>query len=177
MTKEQALEKLQNNEQLQKFQDFMKDKNLSYHSLTLVGGAVIDVLNDKTPKDYDFIINANKDYLVEAGWKFLHSTSTADTYNFDGVICQVLKKPIEDFEFTISQSRISIKGNKISDIYLDLVSFNNKILIPCGWERKHAKDCLLRIPHYRKKGYTISDETYLSLVRIGMRAETTGINS
>lgn len=177
MTKEQALEKLQNNEQLQKFQNFMKDKNLSYHSLTLVGGAVIDILNNKTPKDYDFICSVSRESLVEAGWHFSHSTSTADTYYFDGVPCQMLKKPIEDFEFTISQSRVKINSSKISDLNLDLLSFNNKVLIPCGWERKHAKDCLLRIPHYRNKGYSIPDETYLSLVRIGMRAETTGINS
>jgi len=43
------------------------------------------------------------------------------------------------------------------------------MLIPCekAWtERKNALNSLRRIPHYKNKGYTINDTTYLSLLGV-----------
>lgn len=164
------IEKLQNNEQIKKLQNLVG----GHGNFLLVGGAVIDILEDRTPKDYDFLPTFNKEWLVEsAGWKFLYSSSMADTYSFDGIICQILKKPLEDFEYTISQSKVYIKKDTIYDLNVDTVSFNSKTLIPVGWERKHVRDCLIRIPHYKKKGYSIPDETYLSLVRAHTKSHKT----
>lgn len=70
------------------------------------------------------------------------------------------------------------KGNKTSkpkwakkELHLSMcgTSFENKVLIPSetAWtEKKNALNSLRRIPHWRKKGYEISDVTYLSFLAV-----------
>lgn len=63
-------------------------------------------------------------------------------------------------------------------LILDETSFEKKILIPTekAWiEKKNALNSLRRIPHWRNKGYTINDTTYLSL--LGVIGKSNNINS
>lgn len=138
-------------------------------SFTLVGGAVIDILYGKKPKDYDFI-NIAPIVLSNLNFKYFYETATAITYKreSDGVIIQRLKTSIDVFDFKISRSKI-IGDNEYSeyslDIDIDADSYLNKLLIPQSYEPQAALNSLMRIPHWRKKGYEIHDMTYYSLLK------------
>jgi len=137
-------------------------------NVKLVGGAVLDILNNKKPKDYDFsVFSAEK--AKKLGFKYSHDTKTATTYIKDDIIIQVLKTNIEDFDFKISQAIFEIGYNKTMKLEVCEISFNNKLLIPCekAWkEKKNALNSLRRIPHWKAKGYEISNTTYLSLLSV-----------
>lgn len=137
-------------------------------SVKLVGGAVIDILENRKPKDYDFfslsLSEANK-----LGFTYSHDTKTATTYVKGDLTIQSLKTDISDFDFKVSQATLTWNYQKKLTLILDETSFTNKVLIPAekSWtERKNALNSLKRIPHWKKKGYTISDETYLSLLNV-----------
>src|SRR5690554_2154225 len=61
-------------------------------SLKLTGGAIVDILDGRTPKDYDFIVRESGElyqkllkYLAAApSWEFLYNTSTSYTFKFKG---------------------------------------------------------------------------------------------
>jgi len=67
---------------------------------------------------------------------------------------------------------------KSASLLLDFAEKENKMLIPCekAWiERKNALNSLRRIPHWKSKGYSINDITYLSL--LGVVSRNSNINS
>jgi len=142
--------------------------------ITLVGGAVIDILEGRIPKDYDLtnIDGRAKKYL---NLEYSHDTKTATTYKtyiFDKRVqlnIQVLKTSIDNFDFSISAAILTINHNKEMSLAIDENAFKLKTLIPqsASWEdRNYALNSLKRIPHWKKKGYTIKDETYLSLLNV-----------
>lgn len=136
---------------------------------TLVGGAVVDIMEGRKPKDYDF--TELNPYVVE-DMDFVCDSRWSGTFKFKGEIIQLLKTSTNDFEFRISQSKLHlpmIYGNStdpISNLKLtyDKISFENKVLIPIGYGKDTVMRCLYRIPHWRKKGYTLQDVTYYSLL-------------
>ncbi len=137
-------------------------------NMTLIGGAVVDLLEGREPKDYDFVkLSASTEkILMEAGFKFQYETKTSrtfmKTYPYGDVIIQSLKNPSTGFDFTISQSRFSLSSKHLT---LDEIAFENKILIPPNFEAaESAANSLARIPHWRDKGYEIPDKTYFSLL-------------
>jgi hypothetical protein len=137
-------------------------------SVKLVGGAVVDILEGRKVKDYDFMSLTSLE-AEKLGFKYSHDTKTATTYVKDDFIIQVLKTDINDFDFKISQSTLSWNYKKEFNLVLDENSFNNKTLIPPNksWEeKKNALNSLMRIPHWKNKGYTINDTTYLSLLGV-----------
>lgn len=140
--------------------------NFKYRTIDIVGGSVIDILEDRTPKDYDIIgltINDSKK-LKEIGFEFQYDSKTAITFKFNEIIIQLLKTELSTFDFTISQSKYSINDNGLS---VDEYSFSTKKLIPTAhtWESKSKSlNALKRTVHYLKKGYVLPEETFLSLL-------------
>lgn len=128
----------------------------------LTGGAIVDILEDRKPKDYDFI-SIDNNFLKNCD--FQYSTSFSDTYLFKNYKIQVLKTQVSDFEFKISQStfKYSTYLNKI-DFNICELSFNNKTLIPSNYNNPIQQ--LKRITHWKKKGYSINDITFNNLVTI-----------
>jgi hypothetical protein len=141
-------------------------------STYLVGGAVIDIMENRKPKDYDIIdknIKKSIPILIDHGWKFLYSTSMTTTLiePENNIIVQFLKTNVTEFEFIISQIAYNFGEEKVCNFCE--VSFKSKILIPTEASfksQKGALNALKRIPHWRKKGYTIPNETYFSLLSI-----------
>lgn len=158
MTKEQMVEKLNNNPILRMlFEPFKGKYDIPY----LTGGAVIDILDGRTPKDYDFLGTSQLNVFLSNGFKFICETHYAITLTNAKNVVQLLKTNKNDFDFTISASQY--KPNQL--LNMCEVSFNNKILIPINFtNRKNIINSLFRIPHWRKKGYGIHDTTYKSLI-------------
>ena len=169
-TREELQEVLRNDDFLNSLISETKDSIFTPTDKKLTGGAIIDILEGRKPNDYDFI-SFSESELDRLGFEFVHETRTAKTYKGKkGVKVQVLKTSIEDFDFTISQSIYSIRNKKTEkDLKIDITSFNMKTLIPCekSWfVKRNAMASLYRIPHYKKKGYTIEDITYHSLLSV-----------
>jgi len=148
-------------------------------SIQLIGGAVIDILEKRKPKDYDLIGYVSSTLLKDLGLVYQYETKTAKTYRKEKLIVQILKTEKADFDFKISEATLTIhpesKGVTLS---IDEQSFKNKMLIPCDkcWsERRNAMNTLHRIVHWAGKGYKINGVTYLSL--LGVVGKSTNINS
>lgn len=138
-----------------------------FYEFDLIGGAVIDIIEDKVPKDYDFDISGDDDKLynfeklaTKNGFEFICKTNSAITFKRGTIIIQGLFRKPCYFDFTISQARFS-RGKNLS---FDERSFNSKKLIPTDFSFKKPYNAFLRIPHWRKKGYELPDKTYFSLL-------------
>lgn len=172
---EKLKKKLQENEYIKYFLDLRP----KYGSATLIGGAVVDILEDRVPKDFDFLqAETNNSFLqnlLDNGFEFICSTKTADTYrhNKNGMVVQMVKTLIQDFDFKISQAKFKFDSRR-EYLKIDTASFENKTLIPTGFDsKKRALNSLMRIPHWRKKGYDIHEKTYLSLLGVVGRQYST----
>lgn len=149
---------------------------LNVSDIKLVGGAVIDIIEGRKVKDYDFL-NFSPHDAKQLGFKYSHDSKTATTYINDksanlisgDFTIQALKTDINDFDFKISQSTLSWGYQQKLNLLLDEDSFKSKVLIPAekSWtEKKNALNSLRRIVHWKNKGYTINDVTYLSLLGV-----------
>ncbi len=135
-------------------------------SIILIGGAIIDILEGRKPKDYDCV---GVLYENNLGLEYSHETKSAKTFKKGDLVVQLLKTEINDFDFKISQARLTINHRKDLTLEIDKNSFEKKVLIPCekAWiEKKNALNSLRRIPHWKNKGYAINDVTYLSLLSV-----------
>ena len=134
--------------------------------IQLAGGAVVDILEGRKPKDYD-LVNAIQQPVFtafrNAGFEFVSDSRTAITYKRNNLVVQFLKVGYTQFEYTISQSRYSFDKNELT---LDEDAWNNKVLIPTIYTRYMAENCLSRVPHWEKKGYKLPEITYLSLIKV-----------
>ena len=148
-------------------------------SIQLIGGAVIDILEKRKPKDYDLIGYVSSTLLKDLGLMYQYETKTAKTYRKEKLIVQILKTEKADFDFKISEAALTIHAKtKRLTLSIDEQSFDNKMLIPCDrcWvERRNAMNTLHRIVHWAAKGYKINGVTYLSL--LGVVAKNNNINS
>lgn len=159
-------EKITSNETIQYFFEVLGEIKFNSQNIKLIGGAVVDILEDRTPKDYDFIevgTSAIKKF-EEAGFEYQFETKSATTYKKDNITIQFINTPKEKFDFKISQATFDFKNKVLS---ICETSFNNKTLIPVDFESKrNAFNSLRRIPHWKNKGYSINDMTYLSLLNV-----------
>ena len=154
-------EKIKANDIIRMISESLPNKNCY-----LVGGAIIDILEGRKPKDYDITNFYSFNRLKEKGFIFICETKTAYTYTFNGFMIQFLKTTVENFEYKISQSKYKMDG---TSLIIDKLSFENKTLIPTTFTNtKIAKECLFRIPHWQNKGYNIHPMTYLSLLNIAL---------
>lgn len=138
-------------------------------TLRLVGGAVVDILEGRKPKDYDFVGFDTKDIerFKAHGFKHSHTTKTASTYYNGEIVVQFIIFTPDQFGFTISQSSYDFRNKNLE---VDLDSFESKKLIPVSFEiRQNVTSALRRIPHWKKKGYDIHELTYLSLINQALR--------
>lgn len=148
---------LDNHPTIQMFRELFKDR---YSVFKLVGGAVVDILEGKEPKDWDFT-TMGPEPLLDAGFEHQYTTKTAATYKKENITVQILTTNPNDFEFKISQAQYEITKQKLE---IDEQSFKHKTLIPTSFEPQSALNSLRRIPHWIKKGYRIHELTYQSLL-------------
>lgn len=159
-------QKIQSNSNIKYFHELLGEIKYGWQNLQLVGGAVIDILEDRKPKDFDFIkwSENNISTFVEAGFEYQYETKSAKTYKKGDITIQFINTPLENFDFKISQAYYDFKAKTLT---IDEISFDNKILIPVCFENKrNAFNSLRRIPHWKNKGYKINDMTYLSLLNV-----------
>jgi hypothetical protein len=136
--------------------------------VALCGGAVVDILEGRQPKDYD-VLYLYSDAINKLDLKYQYDTKTATTYRVGFTIVQALKRSKDDFDFRISQSTLQIDTNGKLKLSLHADSFDNKILIPIelAWNNIGlARNSISRIKHWEKKGYYIHEKTYKSLKKV-----------
>ncbi len=145
-------------------------KECPYDNIFLIGGAIVDLIENREPKDYDImgVSDSQVKHLLKAGYEFQYDSRTSKTFKKGKVVVQLIKATLEQFDFKISQSRYNLSSRKASTrLIIDEISLNNKILIPVRWDDKiNAINALKRIPHWKKKGYDIHEKTYLSLLGV-----------
>ena len=138
----------------------------------LVGGAVVDILEGRKPKDYDFNVS-----FCEEGWvkinnnpdfRFLYNSATATTYLFKGKhIVQILEKQSDHFPFFIEKIKYDVVKETIYTLNsFTEVSFNSKRLIPYRAIFREGsithKAYKQRVKRWKQKGYRIPNITYKS---------------
>ena len=166
---------LENNNTIKEFAGYYRETvddkvRVTSSSIKLVGGAIIDILRGKTPKDYDFLDwnDADIKRFVKAGFVYLHETRTATTYKRGDIIVQFLHTKITEFDFMISQTTFRLNNAKL---VIDKLSYETKTLIPVSFTNKSMIFASLgRIPHWKKKGFHIKEATYISLVNSARNA-------
>jgi hypothetical protein len=163
-------DKVSCNPVIQELQKYVKEECRLY-TVLLAGGAVVDILDGRTPKDYDIIgaPGALGSRLLAEGYEFLGDTSKASTYLKGTTIIQLLKvNSINDFEFTISQTSVNLRT---LDLKINRDHYNSKELVPVKFTGQQGYSALARIPHWMKKGYSIKEVTYHSLLRNVVKSE------
>jgi len=165
--KERLKKKLASNSDINYLTSIFKSNTFSTFQLT--GGAIVDILEDRKPKDFDITgsLPTGKEILVYNGFSFIDETKTAVTFVRNGMTVQLLKTTIPEFDYTISQARYGL-GTDIFDI--DLISFHDKVLVPTenAWrDIGNTVSSLSRMYHWAKKGYYLPEKTYLSLLSFG----------
>lgn len=156
-------EKLLQNKDILYFKELFKE--ITYSPPSLVGGAIVDILNDKVPKDFDFINSSSTaiNKLLDAGFEFQYESIYSTTFKKDKLIVQFLKTQPSSFDFTISKASLNFSEKNAFSI--DLISFNSKRLIPNNFDNTDMiLSSLARIPHWVKKGYFLPNQTYISLL-------------
>ena len=134
--------------------------------MSLVGGAVIDILQGRVPKDYDFMCHYGENDAIKAlktnGFSFMYDTATSRTYAKGSVIIQLLKTERRKFDFTISKVSYNLEREILT---IDQEAWENKVLIPNSYTNKEqVLNSLARIPHWIRKGFRIKNQTYFSLL-------------
>ena len=145
-------------------------------SVMLVGGAVIDILDGREPKDYDICIGSGN--IFEYGYKELirrlantddfkltYTSMTAYTFQFKGNIVQVLKTTPSDFIFEIEKSRFGLRSGTFS--FFDIIGYESKLLIPNDEQdvirTKSLRNIKSRVKRWSEKGYKLHPVTYKSI--------------
>ena len=139
----------------------------SLTNVYLTGGAVIDIMDGVTPKDYDLYSTSPgevKKKLEDAGCEWVKESDYSITYVKGVITIQLLKESDKSKlgEFSISRSMFHLNKGTLE---IDEDSYINDALVPIGIKDvDKAMNCLSRIPHWNKKGYTLSDDLYFSLL-------------
>ena len=153
--------------------DLLKDFP-TYHSVSLTGGAILDILKCEKPKDYDLTTNVPEDlmcYFFDRGAKLLYVSSTAITMKYEELQIQILKTSRNQFDFTINQGRFNL--GKISNYNttnqtrlseFDYVSYLSEISIPTEHSFKN-KVCTLRINKIKNKGFKVPSITKRAILK------------
>ena len=161
MKQSELIKKLENHPILKSFKEICTDNYLK-----LTGGAIIDIMDGRKPKDYDFIGTSDnhQQMFVDAGYKLYSDTRTAITYKNDGITVQFLKTQVKDFDYTLSQGEFNIKLAKLYNF--DWISYDSRVL-RCSdlANEKIVYDALMRLPHWYSKGFRVSNVSYKSMLR------------
>lgn len=153
---------------------YLKSIAPSFIPVVLTGGAIPDILSGREPKDYDLAVpksDYHRGHLKDAIKYFkekhkfteINKTSYATTLVKGSMVIQLLEQPAEDVgEFTVSNCTYNFREDTLT---VDEDCLDNKLLIPKSVSTvEECMNCLSRIPHWRKKGYNISDEIYFSIL-------------
>lgn len=159
-------------------------RNLSFR---LVGGAVVDIYLDRSPRDYDFDdLNIDDDFI------YGYESNTSTTYIFMEETLQILKNQRSGFPYKIQQSMISYEKVKEEDkdnfeenlsrlkIHFDYPSLSQKRLIPNNDVDDGNAGFLYCLPKWLAKGFTIHEieyKTRLNAFLESVKAKTESINS
>jgi hypothetical protein len=148
------------NKDIIKLQEFLNYYDI--YEIKLVGGAVIDIIENRKPKDFDCLHGAN----VFNKLHYISNSNYSKTLIYKGLKIQFLKQEYtNNFDFTVAQNTVTIRKNAVEVVYQDLDSLLYKKLVPVSYEdQKMVLQSLSRIPHWQKKGYTIDELTYSSLL-------------
>lgn len=148
------------NKDIIKLQEFIKYYDM--FEIKLIGGAVIDIIENRQPKDFDCLDGQNTPNKLH----YISDSNYAQTIMYKGLKIQFLKQNhTNNFDFTIAQNTVTIRKNAVEVTYQDLDSLLYKKLVPVSYEnQKMVLQSLSRIPHWQKKGYTIDELTYSSLL-------------
>lgn len=152
-------------------------KDLGYaSSASLTGGAVVDILDGREPKDYDiswYACGGIHDKLeLHKDFKLLYESMTATTYLFKGKHkIQILKNGTETFPFLNDlilfrlDGRIDSSKNKHLRSILKnrIIMVNDYRVVDLGISRKLFK---ARVKKWESKGYKMHPITYKSYIKM-----------
>lgn len=155
---------LKNDKVLIELSEFLKDNNFC-SSFYLTGGAVVDIIDGRKPKDYDIITKTAISAILKKSLDtpelvLLYTSRTALTFMFkEKHIIQILKRNESSFKFTIEQSMFNIKDLVLYSFCVR--SYESKLLIPNDSifeddeEVVTQKDFKIRIKKWESKGFNI----------------------
>jgi hypothetical protein len=161
MKQSELIKKLENHPILKSFKEIVGTQNV-----ILTGGAIVDILDGRNPKDYDFIgVNTlHQQKFVDAGYVLYSDTRTAKTFKNNGIVVQFLKTKVEEFDYTISQGKFNLSTQKLS--YFDWVSYDSRTLVCVNLDdTRNVYDALMRLPHWYAKRFKIVPASYKSMLR------------
>lgn len=145
----------------------------------LTGGAVIDIMEGRHPKDYDLYHaypGKLKLALENAHCQWIRESDTAITYMKGTLTIQILKETDEDKlgDFTISKAMFNLNKGTLD---IDELSYESKVLTPFAVKDiNRVMNCLSRIPHWRDKGYTLPDDIYFELLnKVSKKLKSNGL--
>lgn len=154
----------------------LMEKNKWCNTVRLTGGAVVDILEGRVPRDYDLFLNSShmsdKEILKKVEFiphlKLTSLSTTAISFTYKGLLVQILRKQPEKYFFTIEQSNYDIKNSRIESFCY--MSYRQKRLIPneliFNEGAVNKKAYKFRIKRWAEKGYSIDKLTkrsYMSL--------------
>jgi len=157
MKNDLALEKILQNTFIKILINDFPDENLE-----LTGGAIIDILDGRKPKDWDFKSLIYSQIVKQ--FDFLYETEFSISYCYKGEIIQFLKDRELPFDFTISNAIFNLKKKALTNY--DGECHDKRHLRPNAFTKEASINALRRIPHWQNKGYSINKHTYLSLLSI-----------
>lgn len=148
--------------------------------VTLVGGAVIDILRGVRPKDYDLLHNSilEKALKENPNFKLEYTSKSAMTFSINGFIVQLLYKNVSEFSYSIERSEYDVTVERL--LKLDVQSFEHRVLIPSETaflNKKIARCAIRRILHHQKKGWVIPNITFQSLCDTAFKGDKQNVES
>lgn len=156
-----------------------------FSSANLVGGAIVDIIDGREPKDYDLIVEESEIKIIEKltfnpNFKFLYNSPSSTTFLFKGEHeVQFIKSKPEDFYFLNERNSFNLRAKKFETLFISL--FETKMLAVNSEammnQRFTASQFGIRVRHWERKGYRISDTSYDSAIRKADRKPNTSKNS
>lgn len=151
----------------------------------LVGGAVVDIIDGRTPKDYDIIvddseINILNKLSLKPDFEFLYNSPSSTTFLFKKKYeVQFIKSKSEDFYFLNERNSFILKDKRFGALFTSLIetkmlAVNSEAMLN---QRFTASQFGIRVRHWERKGYKISDVSYDSAIRKADREPNTSKNS
>lgn len=185
MNKEELEKKISNDPVIKDFIRMVKEYNSekstngNHQQPILIGGAVVDILEGRKPKDYDFKgrSNGHIEIFRRNGFVFAYESQTSITLTKGDIVVQFLKRDPLTFDFKISQASFNLHKEELK---IDEDSFKSKTLIPLTFDKSQvdrALNSLRRVPHWVRKGYSIHNKTYQTLLSIVVKNNKKGIES
>ncbi|HLS54066.1 MAG TPA: hypothetical protein VK031_08845 [Tissierellaceae bacterium] len=151
-------------------------KKHNTRSAYLTGGAVVDILDGREPKDYDISWIACQNIHETLGkhkyFKLIYSSRTSTTYLFkEKYKVQILKTHERDFPFMNDRILFNLRGELeirdnpylLSILKERIIVVNDEMFERGGISRKLFK---ARVKKWESKGYKMHPITYKSYIRM-----------